>query len=107
MPRFVALNLCDVWFAGVKRNKLRPKDVNGKLVKFCVKLNVTGNKAHEFPFLPVYVTLRAFHENFFKMRFEIFIFHLQGSEILKSYSCWERYVPTVVKGQSFFFNYGK
>ena len=55
-PRFVALNMCDVWFAGIKRNKLQPKYVNGKLVKFCVKVNITGNKAHEIPFISVYVT---------------------------------------------------
>jgi hypothetical protein len=39
IPRFVALSACDVWFAGVKRNKLQPKDVSGKLVKFCVNVN--------------------------------------------------------------------
>jgi len=34
------------------------------------------------------------------MRFEIFTFHLQGSEIPKSYNCGERYVPTTVKHRS-------
>jgi predicted thioesterase len=67
MPRFVGLNLCDVWFARVKRNKLQPKDVNGKGVKFCVKANITGNKAHEVCFLHVYVTLGKFHENYFNL----------------------------------------